>query len=72
MLKNCPGDFFGLGLQNLDSVRKVMGLARAGLQNWTVLVYLKELSFCRRISETEILSGVVYSTDFFLVKILYI
>jgi hypothetical protein len=49
-----------------------MGLARAGLQNWTVLVYLKEVGFYRRISETEILSGVVYSTDFFLVKILYI
>jgi hypothetical protein len=40
-------------------------LARAGLQNWAILVYLKEMGFYGRISETEILNDVFYSTGFF-------
>jgi hypothetical protein len=46
-----------------------VGLARAGVQNWAIFVYLKEVGFYRRISETEILSDVVYSVDFFLLKL---
>lgn len=46
----------------MDSVRKMMVLARFGLQNW------EELGFYGRISETEILSGVIYSTDVFAGK----
>jgi hypothetical protein len=49
-----------------------VGFARAGLQNWAIIVYLKEVGFYRRISETDILNGVVHSSDFFLVKIFYI
>jgi hypothetical protein len=55
----------------LESARKVVGLVQAGLQNWAIIVYLKELGFYRKIGGTEALSCVVYSTEVLLVKIFY-
>jgi hypothetical protein len=56
----------------LEALRKVVGLARAGLQNWAIIVYLKELGFDRKTGGTDVLSSVVYSPEFFLVKIFYL